>query len=358
MWGTVVALSKPMSVGWFVAGKPGKARNFKTPRLSLVIVTNVFMLTNMFDEELKQARLQARGPRYSVPRIALDVVMWIGLAWIAEQSGHQWVMWAAIVAIGMIPLHDILVHGHEATHGLVSHSKTVNAFFLWLIHALVFLSGSAYQAFHWEHHRKTLTADDPETLFLSKVVGKATGFSFLLIPVFSQISVTFWPWFHRSKWASPKTVLRDMVAALMLHSALIWGLGSERWLHYVVFPVFTGLSVVVIIRSLCEHHAAIAGDRWTKTRAMETNGLLEFLWSNVNHHLEHHLVPDVPWHNLPKVRKLLAKAYQHKSAIVDRGYLKTSFRLLFEKEHAIQPSCQPSGGEGIHLRFVVLIIFL
>src|SRR5215510_13950107 len=87
-----------------------------------------------------QATTGINGTR-SVGRIALDLASWIGAALLAERIGSPWAVVLAIAWIGAASMHDLLVHGHEAVHGLLARNRALNDFFAWFLHAVVGLSG-------------------------------------------------------------------------------------------------------------------------------------------------------------------------------------------------------------------------
>jgi fatty acid desaturase len=64
-----------------------------------------------------------------------------------------------------------------------------------------------------------------------------------------------------------------------------------------------------------------------------THPVIEFLWSNVNYHLEHHLYPSVPYHALPELRRALAADYQAHRSNVESGYGRTALVLLRDPRH-------------------------
>ena len=276
--------------------------------------------------------------RWSLPRVALDFGLWTLLAAAALWLDHAGATVLAAVLIGAVPLHDILFHGHEATHRLAARSRVLNEGLLWLSHALVGISGTAYRAFHLEHHRHTHTQRDPEVELLSALTGRPSGWAYLLLPVLSYTHVNTWPMRRPSPHASARSVARDLALAALLHLGLANLLGTATWLTFVVLPAFTGLAAVVVVRSLCEHHGAVPGSRWTRTRTIYASRLVELAWSNANHHLEHHLAPSVPWHRLPALRAELEDTYGAHGAVVDRGFLATSLRLLRTPEHFGQPT--------------------
>src|SRR5262245_2122593 len=119
----------------------------------------------------------------------------------------------------------------------------------------------------------------------------------------------------------------------LLHVALWLVLGPRRYILYVLVPIFTSLSAVVILRSICEHHATDPGSPWTRTRTMDAGRLLDFLWSNTSYHLEHHLYPFVPARRLPALRRRLADTMAERGSPVDKGFLRTALALLLDPRH-------------------------
>ena len=71
----------------------------------------------------------------------------------------------------------------------------------------------------------------------------------------------------------------------------------------------------------------------TESRTRITHPALEFLWSNVNYHLEHHLHPSVPFHALPELRRALAPEFQAHGSKVESGYGRTAVALLQDPQH-------------------------
>src|SRR5258708_7098655 len=106
---------------------------------------------------------------WSAPRIAVDVLMWVAIAAWAEHAGRGWATALAIAAIGAVPMHDILVHGHEGAHGHLARTRRLNELLTWFAHAQVGLSGVAYRCFHLAHHRWAQTPRDPEYRLLDGV---------------------------------------------------------------------------------------------------------------------------------------------------------------------------------------------
>ncbi|TVQ93723.1 MAG: fatty acid desaturase [Deltaproteobacteria bacterium] len=258
-----------------------------------------------------------KGPRFSIPRLGVDLILWLTIALVAEAIGHPVAAVLAAIAIGFGPLHDVLVHGHEATHGNASRSRRLNAAVLWLCHALVGLSGRAYRSFHLDHHRAGHGPDDSELVLYGP---KPRGVDYLRIAWASHWVINT----YRGRTpVCPAHVWADLAGATLLHAAIVAVVGPRGWVFYLIVPALTALPVAVILRAITEHHGAPLGG----TRATAAHPLLRLLWSNVDHHLEHHLAPSVPWHRLPQVRRRL------EGITYDRGLIPTALRLLAEPQH-------------------------
>jgi fatty acid desaturase len=272
------------------------------------------------------------GRLWSVPRIALDLAFWATAAALSRRADHPAVTALAVFFIGAVPMHDLLVHGHEGTHRHLARRPWLNELLTWFTHALVGLSGTAYRAFHLDHHRYAQTERDPEYRFLDRLCPGAPGWAYLRIPFAAHAYVNAYP-FRGQPARVRARAERDLAGTALLHALLLAGLGARAYLLFVLAPIFTGLAAAVVLRSVCEHHGAPTRDRWTRTRTNRAGALMDFLWSNTSHHLEHHLYPAVPFHRLPAVRRALAAEMAHRRGPLDRGLLRTGLRLLREPRH-------------------------
>jgi fatty acid desaturase len=278
----------------------------------------------------------------SLPRIALDLLFWVIPITVSVASGQPWVTLLAIAWIGAVPMHDLLVHGHEATHRHAARTRWLNEGVLWFTNALVWVSGTAYRAFHLDHHKYARTERDPEQQLLSRIARAVPGWAYLGLPAVAHLEVNTYPFRRPEGRAIRPRVVAELVGAALLHAGIALGFGIHGYLLYVFAPTFTSLSAVVILRSLCEHHGASAHDPWTNTRTMDAGKLLDFLWSNTSYHLEHHLHPGVPCRELPALRARLAGEMRRRGSPIDRGFLRTSLALLRDARHVREaPAGQP-----------------
>ena len=59
------------------------------------------------------------------------------------------------------------------------------------------------------------------------------------------------------------------------------------------------------VRALAQHALTESDDPLLASRTVHSNRIVAFLLLNENYHLEHHLFPEVPSYNLPRLRQLL-----------------------------------------------------
>jgi fatty acid desaturase len=270
---------------------------------------------------------------WALPRIALDLLLWIAFAAAANALHRWWGYGIAALAIGAIAMHDLLVQGHEGTHELISRNHLVNELVSWLCFAPFGLSAVAHKAFHADHHRWPHGERDPEYRLFNRVVRGVPGWAYLFIPAAAQLGVNSYPFRMKEHADCRLRASLELVGSVLLHGVMLGLAGRRNYLLFVVAPMATGLYLVTVIRSICEHHHVESGDDWTNARSVVTDRLTEFACSNVNYHLEHHLYPQVPFHKLPALRKLLAEDFGPHHSVMGKGFLRTAASLIPTKEH-------------------------
>jgi fatty acid desaturase len=273
----------------------------------------------------------------AIPRIFLDLFLWSGTAGFAIYVHRWWFTVIAVFLIGFGPFHDLLVQGHEGTHDLISRNRRVNEFFTWFTLALAGISAEAHRHFHLDHHHYAHTQKDPEYQFFNRVLRGVPGWAYLLIPAFAQVAVNRYGLQRDRSSAARHRVAMELAAGLALHASLAFLLGLRSYLLFVAAPMLSGLYVASVLRSVTEHHDVAAGSKWTNARSIVTHPVLEFLWSNVNYHLEHHLYPSVPYHALPELRRALAPEYFSHGSNLEAGYGHTALVLLRDPRHFAPP---------------------
>lgn len=279
------------------------------------------------------AKTLSRQSYRSIPRIFLDLLLWAGVAGLAIYAHRWWVTVISVFLIGFGPFHDLLVQGHEGTHDLISRNRRVNDFFTWFTLALAGISAEAHRRFHLDHHHRAHTPEDPEYQYFNRVVYGVPGWAYFFIPMFAQIGVNGYGLQKKMPAEVRRRIVLELTGAVLLPATIAFGLGWRRYLLFVAAPMVTGLYVASVLRSVTEHHDVTEGSEWTNARSIVTHPVIEFLWSNVNYHLEHHLYPSVPYHALPELRRALATDLRAHQSNVENGYGRTALTLLRDPRH-------------------------
>lgn len=280
-----------------------------------------------------EAKRLARLPPGALPRVVLDVVAWVFFAWTADGLGGIAVPLGAFL-IGFVFAHHLLICGHDAVHGLVSKRRWSNEVMLFLLHAPFGMSGVAHRAFHLTHHRRTHVEGDPEYAVVRMLGGR--GWSYLVLPLVAPLGVYAWSWNHGGPTLR-RAIVRDGVAIVALHGALFFALGARFYLTWVQLPLLLGLWPAFAIRSIAEHHGRPRGDRWRSSGALTSSRLMGVLWSNIDHHLEHHLFPFIAMRHLPAIRAALRPTYAEHDVRLEGVFPTVFFERLVVRQHFAPP---------------------
>jgi fatty acid desaturase len=97
--------------------------------------------------------------------------------------------------------------------------------------------------------------------------------------------------------------------------AYYWAVvGPEFYLYFYVLPILTLYPAQIRLRTACEHlfeagyRPRALEERWV-VRSTSANALERFLIGPLlgEYHFEHHLLPGVPYYNLPLARRILTE---------------------------------------------------
>ncbi len=188
---------------------------------------------------------------------------------------------------------------HDVVHGSLGLSGIQTDWALFLLGAVLLESGHAYRATHMRHHAVFPGPDDPEGDPARMSFWRAVMYGPLFLP-------RLWHWayvkqhrFSRErKWLIaeaiwPLVVLsiglvgRQFTTAILLHAGLVI-VGS--W----VYPLLT----------VHLPHRNYGETPLTQTHSLRGQ-IVPALFLELTYHLEHHLYPQVPSHNLPELSRRL-----------------------------------------------------
>lgn len=251
---------------------------------------------------------------------------------IAELVAHWSVTVLAMLVIG-IRFHALGILGHEAAHYRVHKNRWLNNVIgeicflpnLWTMHG--------FRGGHRLHHTRTNTRADPDFLFIRTWLPAKIDktYLFLVGPLMVSSLLLYVPgyfsslrWYYRFqfrhsasavfKYAVWFGVLLVCAATGSLVELLIYGFVPI----FAIYPLVNGGRVIAEHHGDLDHSTALAGSRTTKPTWFEALTLFPY---HVGYHIEHHLFPSVPWHNLPDLHdRLMGTPRYAGSAHVTDGY--------------------------------------
>ncbi len=249
------------------------------------------------------------------------------LLWLALLAGFGWLAARVYPSPWSIPL--FFLYGtvyttsnsrwHESLHGTPFRTPWLNRVVYFFTAAMDFRDVVFARRSHLNHHAFTLIrAYDLEMLprplrlwkvwvelfalysgplFLGAMVvhalGRPTRMARRVVPEGE------WPALFWAARAALLLWLAPIALSLALHS----------WLPVLLFglPRFYGGALVWLF--VVTQHAGLAtnvSDHRLNCRSLRLNPVLSFLFMNMENHTEHHVFPNVPFHALPRLRRLMA----------------------------------------------------
>lgn len=188
---------------------------------------------------------------------------------------------------------------HDVVHQTLGLSKRQTEWALGILGMVLLESGHAYRTTHFQHHRVFPGPDDPEgdparMTFWQAVL---TGPTFL---------PRLWWWSYRRN--KPYPVQRAWLIMEALWGLFVPLLGIALWGQATLILVY---AVMVIVGSwvyplLTVHlpHRDFGETPLTQTHTLRGK-IIPALFLELTYHLEHHLYPQVPSHNLPELAERL-----------------------------------------------------
>lgn len=263
--------------------------------------------------------IMTRRDRPATLHTILWLVLTIGAGWWLVASWISWWTIPAAFVYGTLYGSASDARWHECGHRTAFKTRWANDV-VYLVAS--FMDVREPVSWRWSHHRHhadtIIVGRDPEIAYQrpvkfwkifadmfgllstwaefkkygANVVGRLTPSEADYVPPRETSRAIFWGRVHAAIWIA--TIAVSIVTTSFLPLMLV-GLPSlyGRWL-LVVFGT--------------TQHAGLAEDvldHRLNTRTVYMNPVLRFLYLNMNYHLEHHMFPSVPYHNLPKLHSLV-----------------------------------------------------
>lgn len=299
-------------------------------------------------DEASLKALSTKSPLRVISYLLLDFSIILFCAWLCELnfSPFMYLFILLIVGTRLIGIATYILH--DGVHGLLFNSKNANHLFAknlyWLFLGPIFIRYETFKTIHLAHHQHVNNKDDPDLRIIELTYGCSNlTFILLLLSLLSGFGfLTFFVSYlyveikKRNIFILPQVVIITSVVAGFFANAYIATLLFKYWL----IPLVTWGYTLVILRATAEHYPpefSFTND--TRPKIFYTRDVLVsfvdklfFLSRGVNFHLTHHLYPEVPFHRLSSLQKLLAKNNVYQShAHITHGYIRF-LREYFSKQ--------------------------
>ena len=309
------------------------------------------------DDRGLRARLKATLPEAALrptparALLALPLLLLIvGGSWAIVSVDH--VLLKLILALGVGSTYASLVHlGHETAHGAVFRSRRLQDLLLWPCFAIYCVSPYLWR--HWHnagHHGHTNEPDrDPDSPGTTEAFQEtsALGRGFVLCSPGSS-RILGWVllgcaftlhaqdvlWRRSQMMPGLKHLSRVRAAVGTVLLAVSWCtlgfvLGIPDALFVIVIPMYVANAAVMlyIITNHWISPLASGSDILRTTLSLRSLPVLDLIYLNFSHHVEHHLFPSISSRYYPLVRKALRAEEPERFQIMSHAKV---LRILFK----------------------------
>ncbi len=241
--------------------------------------------------------------------------------------------WPVILLPHGILLVFLFTLEHEATHKTPFASKQLNEWVGQGIGLIILLPFEWFRYFHLAHHRHTnIPEKDPELLagakpenwsaYIKHVSGLPYWVGMIRQIITNAIGRTHADYIPASAIPRIKNQARW---ALLFYALAALSLTASPLLFWLwIAPIILGQPFLRLFL-LAEHgRCSFASYVFENTRTTQTNRAVRFLSWNMPYHVEHHLMPGVPFHNLPQLHQLT----QTHLRVTENGYTRFTKRYV------------------------------
>ena len=259
--------------------------------------------------------------------VALFVVALISSGYLCLVTWGTWWSILTLLIYGNIFYCKIISIQHETNHETYFKSRFLNKIFYNLTSLLGGFEAVRWKWSHFHHHTYTIFTHEEVYDYENNSPRPTEPIRFLLNflplgPIINIQKVRHFTHFEIIKHSLG--IVSNVVKTTVPENEITKVINSSRlyllfWLFVVIVSVFFGtwLPVIMIllppfygntILMICAmtQHAGLADnikDHRKSTRTVILNPFFSFLYSNMEYHIEHHIFPKIPCHNLKAFHK-------------------------------------------------------
>lgn len=252
-----------------------------------------------------------------------DTLLWFGL--ILASGAVAFLSWGTWWAVPAFAVYGALYAGaadsrwHECGHGTAFKTRWMNDAVYQVASFLVLREPTVWRWSHARHHTDTIIVGrDPEIVVMRppdllglalnvfNLKGGVRTLGHMVLHGFGRLTDEERDFVPGTEWAKVHRTARIWLAIWLGVAALSVALGSLLPLTLVGLPSFYGAWLYLFFG--LTQHAGLAEDvldHRLNSRTVMMNPVFRFLYWNMNHHVEHHMFPMVPYHALPKLHEAM-----------------------------------------------------
>jgi fatty acid desaturase len=225
------------------------------------------------------------------------------------------------IAISAMALNGFVLLLHEGMHAVLFPRPIINRCVSVLLGGCVLMSFTAYQVLHVRHHQHLGDENDPDdyhnystrpwVVWTLHYVRLLAG-SFLYILLIPLLATRY------ANARQRRHIAQEYAFLLIVWTTLAWLVPFHTLALVWLIPLVI-VGYMTNIRGFTQHGMTDAHDPLLASRSMHPNRVVSLLLLNENLHLEHHLFPEIPSYNLPRLQRLIEPRLPR--AVVGRSYL-------------------------------------
>lgn len=234
------------------------------------------------------------------------VIFQVGVCYLIQDLSF-WPLLLLSYAFGGVMGNAFFVLIHDLTHFTAFRSRKANQ-----ITAIIANFGNgiptamAFGKFHADHHNFMGRPNmDPDMPCEFEIKFFTTPFRKVLHVIIMIAFYVVRPYCQGNKKPSLLEIINILV--IIAWDALIFYLFGWRAVFYLVIGTISSLGPnPVAFRYFAEHFEFVSGQD-----TYSYYGPLNYITLNVGYHVEHHDFPNIPWRNLPQVKKIAPEFYDN-----------------------------------------------
>ncbi len=298
-----------------------------------------------------------------------DTAIWLGLLVATGAAGAS--LWGSWWAVPFFLVYGVLYataadsRWHECGHGTAFRTRWMNDVVYEIASFLMMRNSVVWRWSHARHHTDTIIVGrDPEIsgmrppqlivigLNFFGIVSVPQSFAALLRNAMGQLSPDEADYVPETERARVYRVARVHMAIYAATLIACVATASILPAMLIGLPRFYGIWLLLVMG--LPQHLGLAEDvldHRLNSRTVYMNPVLRFIYWNMNYHVEHHMYPMVPYHQLPQLHAAVKDDCAPASPSLWHAWreiLPCVFRQLKDPHHFIRPQLPPGAGAPVY----------